>query len=139
VLFQHLFWFYSHPAVYIMVLPGMGVISELISTFSRKPVYGTDSWRSSLSSGHRLPVWDITYSSARSRCTPAWSSHSLVTSSPFFAIKVFTGRPRSIKLDSFETPMLYAFGFIGLFTIGGLTGLFLASLGLDFTSPTLTS
>ncbi len=135
VLFQHLFWFYSHPAVYIMVLPGMGVISELISTFSRKPIFGygfvacvdLPSRSSAFSSGA------TTCSSARSRSSPGWCFRSSATSSPSRPpIKIFNWTATLYKGSiSFETPMLYAFGFIGLFTIGGLTGLFLASLGLD--------
>jgi cytochrome c oxidase subunit 1 len=135
VLFQHLFWFYSHPAVYIMVLPGMGVISELISTFSRKPVYGYGFVAASSLSiavigflvwGHHLFV----------------STQSVYAGMVFSFLSYFVAIPSAIKVFnwtatlykgsiSFETPMLYAFGFIGLFTIGGLTGLFLASLGLD--------
>jgi cytochrome c oxidase subunit 1 len=135
VLFQHLFWFYSHPAVYIMVLPGMGVISELISTFSRKPIYGYGMIAASSLSiavigflvwGHHLFV----------------STQSVYAGMVFSFLSYFVAIPSAIKVFnwtatlykgsiSFETPMLYAFGFIGLFTIGGLTGLFLASLGLD--------
>jgi cytochrome c oxidase subunit 1 len=135
VLFQHLFWFYSHPAVYIMVLPGMGVISELISTFARKPVYGYGFVAASSLSiavvgflvwGHHLFV----------------STQSVYAGMVFSFLSYFVAVPSAIKIFnwtatlykgsiSFETPMLYAFGFIGLFTIGGLTGLFLASLGLD--------
>ena len=135
VLFQHLFWFYSHPAVYIMVLPGMGVISELISTFSRKPVYGYGFVAASSLSiavigflvwGHHLFV----------------STQSVYAGMVFSFLSYFVAIPSAIKVFnwtatlykgsiSFETPMLYAFGFIGLFTIGGLTGLFLASTRLD--------
>ncbi len=135
MLFQHLFWFYSHPAVYIMVLPGMGVISELISTFSRKPVFGYGFVAASSLSiavigflvwGHHLFV----------------STQSVYAGMVFSFLSYFVAIPSAIKVFnwtatlykgsiSFDTPMLYAFGFIGLFTIGGLTGLFLASLGLD--------
>ncbi|MGA3235120.1 MAG: cytochrome c oxidase subunit I [Bryobacteraceae bacterium] len=135
VLFQHLFWFYSHPAVYIMVLPGMGVINELISTFSRKPIYGYGFVAASslalavigfLVWGHHLFV----------------STQSVYAGMVFSFLSYFVAIPSAIKVFnwtatlykgsiSFETPMLYAFGFIGLFTIGGLTGLFLASLGFD--------
>ncbi len=91
LLFQHLFWFYSHPAVYIMILPGMGVVSEIITCFSRSYLVAIPS-----------------------------------------AIKVFNWTATLYKGSiSFQTPMLYALGFIGLFTIGGLTGLFLAAAGLD--------
>jgi cytochrome c oxidase subunit 1 len=135
VLFQHLFWFYSHPAVYIMVLPGMGVISEIISTFSRKPVYGYAFVAFSsmaiavigfLVWGHHLFV----------------SGQSLYAGLVFSFLSYFVAIPSAVKVFnwtatlykgsiSFATPMLYAFGFIGLFTIGGLTGLFVASLGMD--------
>jgi cytochrome c oxidase subunit 1 len=135
VLFQHLFWFYSHPAVYIMVLPGMGVINELISTFSRKPIYGYAFVAASSMSiavigflvwGHHLFV----------------STQSVYAGMVFSFLSYFVAIPSAVKIFnwtatlykgsiSFETPMLYAFGFIGLFTIGGLTGLFLASLGFD--------
>jgi cytochrome c oxidase subunit 1 len=135
VLFQHLFWFYSHPAVYIMVLPGMGVISELISTFSRKPVYGYGFVAAS-----SLSIAVIGF--------VVWGHHLFVSTQSVYAgmvfsfLSYFVAIPSAIKVFnwtatlykgsiSFETPMLYAFGFIGLFTIGGLTGLFLASLGLD--------
>ncbi|MDQ1473338.1 MAG: cytochrome c oxidase subunit [Bryobacterales bacterium] len=135
VLFQHLFWFYSHPAVYIMILPSMGVISEVVSTFcSKKPfgytfiafssiaiaVFGFLVW------GHHLFV-----SSQSAYAGMVFSILSFIVAIPS-AIKVFnwsaTMYKGSVRL---ETPMLYALGFIGLFTIGGLTGLFLAAMGLD--------
>jgi cytochrome c oxidase subunit 1 len=135
ILFQHLFWFYSHPAVYIMVLPGMGVISEIVSTFSRKSVYGYAFVAFSsmaiavigfLVWGHHLFV----------------SGQSLYAGLVFSFLSYFVAIPSAVKVFnwtatlykgsiSFATPMLYAFGFIGLFTIGGLTGLFVASLGFD--------
>jgi cytochrome c oxidase subunit 1 len=135
VLFQHLFWFYSHPAVYIMVLPSMGVVSEVISTFSRKAVFGYHFVAFSsvaiavlgfLVWGHHLFV----------------SGQSLYAGMVFSFLSYFVAIPSAIKVFNwtatlykgsitFQTPMLYAFGFIGLFTIGGLTGLFLAALGMD--------
>ncbi|MBS1857334.1 MAG: cytochrome c oxidase subunit I [Acidobacteria bacterium] len=135
VLFQHLFWFYSHPAVYIMVLPGMGVISEVISTFSRKPVFG---YAFVAFSSVAIAVLGFL----------VWGHHLFVSTQSAFAglvfsfLSYFVAIPSAIKVFnwtatlykgsiSFETPMLYAFGFIGLFTIGGLTGLFLAALGID--------
>src|ERR1700761_3875473 len=135
VLFQHLFWFYSHPAVYIMVLPGMGVINELISTFSRKPVYGY-----AFVAGSSLAIAIIGFL--------VWGHHLFVSTQSVYAgmvfsfLSYFVAIPSAIKVFnwtatlykgsiSFQTPMLYAFGFIGLFTVGGLTGLFVASLGLD--------
>jgi cytochrome c oxidase subunit 1 len=135
ILFQHLFWFYSHPAVYIMVLPGMGVISELISTFSRKSVFGYGF---------------VAFSSIAIAVIGflVWGHHLFVSGQSLFAgmvfsfLSYFVAIPSAIKVFNwtatlykgsiaFTTPMLYAFGFIGLFTIGGLTGLFVASLGLD--------
>jgi len=135
VLFQHLFWFYSHPAVYIMILPAMDVISELITCFSRKRVFGYSF---------------IAFSSVAIAVLGffVWGHHMFVSSQSVYAGLVFSilsflvAIPSAIKVFnwtatlykgsvSYETPMLYAFGFIGLFTIGGLTGLFLASLGLD--------
>ena len=135
ILFQHLFWFYSHPAVYIMLLPGMAIISEIITCFARRPIFG-----------YRL----IAYSSIAIAVLGflVWGHHMFVSGQSMYAgtifsllsflvaipsaIKVFnwtaTLYKGSVKLD---TPMLYALGFIGLFTIGGLTGLMLASLAID--------
>jgi cytochrome c oxidase subunit I len=135
VLFQHLFWFYSHPAVYVMILPGMGVISELVPCFSRKRIFGYHLVAfSSLSIavigflvwGHHMFV-----SGQSVYAGMAFSALSFVVAVPS-AIKVFNWTATLYKGSiSFATPMLYAFGFIGLFTIGGLTGLFLATLGVD--------
>lgn len=135
LLFQHLFWFYSHPAVYIMILPGMGVISELIACFSRKRVYGYGF---------------VAYSSLAIAVLGffVWGHHMFVSSQSMYAGLVFSilsflvAIPSAVKIFnwtatlykgsiSFQTPMLYALGFIGLFTIGGLTGLFLATLAVD--------
>ena len=135
ILFQHLFWFYSHPAVYIMVLPGMGVISELISCFSRKRIFGyTFVAFSSLA----IAIFGFV----------VWGHHMFVTGQSMYAGMVFSvlsflvAVPSAIKVFNWATtmykgniwlasPMLYALGFIGLFTVGGLTGLFLASLAVD--------
>jgi cytochrome c oxidase subunit 1 len=135
VLFQHLFWFYSHPAVYIMILPSMGVISELISCFSRKRVFGyTFVAMSSLAIaiigffvwGHHMFV-----AGQSAFAGLVFSALSYLVAIPS-AIKVFNWTATLYKGSiSYQTPMLYAFGFIGLFTIGGLTGLFLAAIGLD--------
>src|SRR5215469_14465927 len=135
LLFQHLFWFYSHPAVYIMILPGMGVISEVISTFSRKRVFGYTAVAFSSVAiavfgffvwAHHMFIMGVSNYSAL-----VFSLLTMLVAVPS-AIKVFnwsfTMQKGSI---TFETPMLYAFAFIGLFTIGGLTGVFLASLGMD--------
>jgi cytochrome c oxidase subunit 1 len=135
VLFQHLFWFYSHPAVYIMILPSMGVISELIATFSRKRVFGYNFVAFSsvaiailgfLVWGHHMFV-----SSQSTYASLVFSFLSFFVAIPS-AIKVFNWTATLYKASiSYDTPMLYAFGFIGLFTMGGLTGLFVASLGID--------
>jgi cytochrome c oxidase subunit I len=135
VLFQHLFWFYSHPAVYIMVLPSMGVVSELMAAFCRKPVFGYSAVAfasvaigvlSFLVWGHHLFVAGESVYSAL-----IFSALSFMVAIPS-AIKVFNWTATMYKGSiSWETPMLYAMGFIGLFTVGGLTGLFLAAVGLD--------
>jgi len=135
VLFQHLFWFYSHPAVYIMILPGMGIVSELISCFSRKYVFGYHFIAFSslgiavlgfLVWGHHLFV-----SGQSAYAGLIFSFLSFLVAIPS-AIKVFNWTATLYKGSiSYQAPMLYAFGFIGLFAIGGLTGLFLAALGLD--------
>ncbi|HEY2711325.1 MAG TPA: cytochrome c oxidase subunit I [Chthoniobacterales bacterium] len=135
ILFQHLFWFYSHPAVYIMILPGMGVISELIPCFARKQIFGY-AWVACCSMAIAVLGFIV------------WGHHMFVSSQSIYAGMVFSilsfivAVPSGIKVFnwtatlykgsiSFQTPMLYALGFIGLFTIGGLTGLFLASLAVD--------
>ncbi|HEX3682601.1 MAG TPA: cytochrome c oxidase subunit I [Bryobacteraceae bacterium] len=135
ILFQHLFWFYSHPAVYIMILPGMGVISEIISCFSRKRVFGYNfiAFSSMAIAVLSFVVWGhhmfVTGESMYS--SVAFSILSFLVAVPS-AIKVFNWTATMYKGSiSFDTPMLYALGFIGLFTIGGLTGLFLATLATD--------
>jgi cytochrome c oxidase subunit 1 len=135
VLFQHLFWFYSHPAVYIMILPSMGVVSEIIPCFSRKRIFGYKFVALSsiaiaaigfLVWAHHMFVAGISLYSAL-----VFSLLSFMVAVPS-AIKVFNWTATLYKGSiSFSTPMLYAFGFIGLFTIGGLTGLFVATLGVD--------
>ena len=135
VLFQHLFWFYSHPAVYIMILPGMGVVSELVTAFSRKRIFG---YSFVAAASIAIAVFGFL----------VWGHHMFVSGMSIYAGMVFSilsylvAVPSAIKVFnwtatlykgavSYRTPMLYAFGFIGLFTIGGLTGLFLAAMGLD--------
>jgi cytochrome c oxidase subunit 1 len=135
ILFQHLFWFYSHPAVYIMVLPGMGVISELITCFSRKRIFGYNFIAMS-----SLAIAIIGFF--------VWGHHMFVSGQSIYAGMIFSilsylvAIPSAIKVFnwtatlfkgqiSYDTPMLYALGFIGLFTVGGLTGLFLAALAID--------
>jgi cytochrome c oxidase subunit 1 len=135
VLFQHLFWFYSHPAVYIMVLPAMGVISELVAAFCRKQVFGY-----SFVAFASLAIAVLGFL--------VWAHHMFVAGQSVYAALIFSllsflvAIPSAVKVFnwtatmykgsiSWDTPMLYAIGFIGLFTIGGLTGLFLAAVGLD--------
>ena len=135
VLFQHMFWFYSHPAVYIMVLPGMAVISELVAAFSRRAVFGyvfvafasiAIAVIGFLVWGHHMFVAGQSVYSAM-----AFSVLSYLVAVPS-AIKVFNWSATLYKGSvSWDTPMLYAIGFIGLFTVGGMTGLFLAALGID--------
>jgi cytochrome c oxidase subunit 1 len=135
VLFQHLFWFYSHPAVYIMVLPGMGVVSELIATYARKPVFGYTfvAFASVAIAVFGFLVWGhhmfVTTQSMYSAMVFSFLSYAVAVPS---AIKVFNWTATLYKGSiAYTSPMLYAFGFIGLFTIGGLTGLFVAALGVD--------
>jgi cytochrome c oxidase subunit I len=135
VLFQHLFWFYSHPAVYIMILPPMGVISEVIACFSRKSVFGYSFVAFSslaiavfgfLVWAHHLFVSGISPYSAM-----VFSFLSFVVAIPS-AVKTFNWTATMYRgAIWWQVPMMFAFGFMGLFLIGGLTGLFLASLGLD--------
>ena len=135
LLFQHLFWFYSHPAVYIMILPGMGVVSEIVPCFSRKRVFGYEfvalasigiAVLGFLVWAHHMFVAGISLYSAM-----VFSFFSYLVAVPS-AIKVFNWTATMYKGKIYySTPMLYAMGFIGLFTMGGMTGLFLASLGVD--------
>ena len=135
ILFQHMFWFYSHPAVYIMILPGMGVMSELITCFSRKRIFGYTFVAFS-----SLAIAIISFL--------VWGHHMFVTGQSIYAGLIFSclsflvAIPSAVKVFnwtatlykgsiSYDAPMLYALGFIGLFTMGGLTGLFLASLATD--------
>jgi cytochrome c oxidase subunit 1 len=135
VLFQHLFWFYSHPAVYIMILPGMGVISEVVPCFSRKPIFG---YEFVALASIAIAVLGFV----------AWGHHMFVSGQSIYAGMVFSitsflvSVPSAVKVFnwtmtlhrgsiSFQTPMLYALGFIGLFTVGGLTGLFVATIPVD--------
>jgi cytochrome c oxidase subunit I len=135
ILYQHLFWFYSHPAVYIMILPAMGVISELVTAFSRNQIFG---YRFIAFSSLGIAIIGFL----------VWGHHMFVSSQSVYAGLVFSflsflvAIPSAIKVFNwtatlyggsiaFQTPLFYALGFIGLFTIGGLTGLFLAAIGLD--------
>lgn len=135
VLFQHFFWFYSHPAVYIMILPAFGVISELIATFSRKTIFGYTA---------------IAYSSLAIAAVSffVWGHHMFVSGQSEVAGLIFSfltmlvGVPTAIKLFNWlatlykgsinlASPMLFALGFMFIFTIGGVTGIFLATIATD--------
>jgi cytochrome c oxidase subunit 1 len=135
VLFQHLFWFYSHPAVYIMILPGMGVVSETIACFARKRVFGYTfvAFASLAIAVLGFIVWGhhMFVSSQSAYAGLIFSFLSFLVAIPS-GIKVFNWTMTLYKGSiTFDTPMLYALGFLGLFSIGGLTGLFLAAMGLD--------
>jgi cytochrome c oxidase subunit 1 len=135
ILFEHLFWFYSHPAVYIMVLPGMGVITELVAAFSQKSVFGYRfvAYASIGLASITFLVWGhhMFVNGQSQLASTVFSFLSFAVAVPS-AVKVYnwtaTIHKGSIKLD---TPMLYAMGYIGLFVLGGLTGLFLATLAVD--------
>ncbi len=135
VLFQHFFWFYSHPAVYIMILPGMGVISELVSTFSRRHIFG---YRFIAYSSVAIAVWGFL----------VWGHHMFTSGMTPLAAMIFSALTFSVSIPSavkvfnwlatmykgairLATPMCYALAFICLFGIGGLTGLFLGTLSTD--------
>ena len=135
VLFQHFFWFYSHPAVYIMILPGMGVISELISCHSRKHIFGYKFIAFSsvgiavlgfLVWGHHM------FTSGQSKLVSTIFSAITFTVAIPSAIKVFNWLATLYKGSiNLVTPMLYALSFLFLFAIGGLTGLFLSTMSTD--------
>ncbi|HUF05378.1 MAG TPA: cytochrome c oxidase subunit I [Aridibacter sp.] len=134
ILFQHLFWFYSHPAVYIMILPSMGVISELISNFSRKKIFGYEfiAFSSIAIAVFGFLVWGhhMFVSGQSIYAGLVFSFLTMVVAVPS-AIKVFNWTATLYKGSiSYDTPMLYALGFLGLFLVGGLTGLFLGAIGL---------
>ena len=135
VLFQHFFWFYSHPAVYIMILPAMGVISEVMVVFSRKHIFGYNFIAMS-----SLAIALVSF--------VVWGHHMFVSgqsplsASVFSLLTMFVAIPSAVKVFNWlgtlykgdirlEVPMLYALGFIYLFTIGGLTGLFLGAMSTD--------
>jgi cytochrome c oxidase subunit 1 len=135
LLFQHLFWFYSHPAVYIMILPAMGVVSEIIPCFAKNPIFG-----------YRFMAYAIFGIAVVSFLV--WGHHMFVAGMSIYAGLMFSvfsflvAVPSAIKIFnwtatlykgsiSFEAPMLYVLGFLWLFLIGGLTGLFVAALALD--------
>ena len=135
LLFQHMFWFYSHPAVYIMILPGFGVVSQIVPAFASKKLFGYKAvaWSS-------IAIGVISFF--------VWGHHMFVSGESIYAAVIFSllsyavAVPSAIKVFNwlgtmhkgsirFDSPMLYAVGFIGLFTIGGLTGLFVAAMAAD--------
>ena len=135
VLFQHFFWFYSHPAVYIMILPGMGVISEVVSVFSRKHIFG---YRMIAFSSIAIAVWGFL----------VWGHHMFTSGLTPLAAMIFSALTFSVSIPSaiktfnwlatmykgsiwLATPMCYVLAFLFLFGIGGLTGLFLGTLATD--------
>lgn len=135
LLFQHLFWFYSHPAVYIMILPGMGVVSEILPCFARRPIFGYE-----MIAGSSIAIALFGFL--------VWGHHMFAAGQSLYAGLIFSllsflvAVPSGVKVFSwtatlykgsirFQTPMIYALGFVGLFTIGGLSGLFLATLAVD--------
>jgi cytochrome c oxidase subunit 1 len=134
ILWQNIFWFYSHPAVYIMVLPGMGVISEIIPVFSRKPLFGYKAFVFATAG-----IGALGFS--------VWAHHMFTTGSvflPFFSVMTFfIAVPTGVKMFNwiatmwrgqitFKTPMLFALGFLSMFLIGGINGVFSASVPVDY-------
>jgi cytochrome c oxidase subunit 1 len=133
--YQHIFWFYSHPAVYIMMLPGFGIASEVISTFARKPIFGYRLMALSL-----MAILVLGFS--------VWAHHMFVSGMapwlrvPMMVTSVVIAVPTGIKVFSwlatlwegklnFATPMLFALGFVSMFVIGGLSGIYLAAVPID--------
>ena len=136
--YQHIFWFYSHPAVYIMMLPGFGIISEVIAVFSRKPIFGYRLMALSL-----MGILVLGFS--------VWAHHMFVAGMapwlrvPMMVTSMIIAVPTGIKIFSWlatmwegrihlRTPMLFALGFLSMFVLGGLSGIFLASVPIDIAA-----
>jgi len=134
VLWQNIFWFYSHPAVYIMILPGMGIVSEVLPVFSRKPLFGYKAFVFAT-----MGIGGLGFS--------VWAHHMFTTGAvlkPWFGFMTFMiGVPTGVKMFnwlgtlwrgsiSFDTPMLFALGFLSMFLIGGINGTFSAAVPVDF-------
>jgi len=135
ILWQNMFWFYSHPAVYIMVLPAMGIVSEIYPVFSRKPIFG---YKAIAMSSMAISILGLT----------VWAHHMFTSGMdprlriPYMISSMIIAVPTGIKIFSwlatiwdgkirFTTPMLFALGFISMFLIGGITGIFLAAIPID--------
>lgn len=135
ILWQNIFWFYSHPAVYIMILPGMGIVSEIFPVFSRKPIFG---YKAIALSSMAIAVLGMT----------VWAHHMFTSGLdprlrvPYMVTSMIIAVPTGVKIFSWlgtiwdgkirlDTPMLFSLGFISMFLIGGITGIFLASIPFD--------
>jgi cytochrome c oxidase subunit I len=136
VLWQHVFWFFGHPEVYIMILPAMGIVSEIIPVFARKPIFGYKAVAlSTVGIGFfSMLVWAHHMFAVG---LPYWMQGFFMISSLAVAVptgvKIFNWLATTYKGNiSFDTPMLFALGFVGVFTIGGLTGIFLAAFPVDW-------